>query len=212
MKYPKVFCFHTKFIQNLHSGFRTWFQYGKVFFVCPMLLFFISGCAYVVGKKDRTLPGETRLVGIPMFQNLSPEVGVELDFTNALIQEIAKSRTVEVVPSESSEVVLEGTVISIKYNAAATSDQLPHLPSGTVLATIYRITADVRLQLRNKAKNEVIWTQSFSGERTYTAPQVATAGINSVNPLYNLSARRQNIRIIAADIMAEARDRLTEKF
>jgi TolB-like protein len=212
MKYPKVRQCVQKFIQNLHRYLRAWFQCGNIFLIFSLILLHASGCAYVVGKKDRYLPGDTRQVGIPMFQNQSPEVGIELDFTNALIQEIAKSRMVEVIPSESSEFVLEGNIVSIKYNAAATSDQLPHLPSGTVLATIYRITADVHLQLRNKAKNQVIWSQNFSGERTYTAPQVATAGINSVNPLYNLSARRQNIRVIAADIMAEARDRLTEKF
>ncbi|MNY58066.1 hypothetical protein D3C86_1943590 [compost metagenome] len=68
------------------------------------------------------------------------------------------------------------------------------------------------MKLVRQADGTELWSGSFSGERTYVAPQVTLAGVNSVNPLYNLSARRQNIDIMANDIMTEAHDRITENF
>ncbi|HRO68381.1 MAG TPA: hypothetical protein PL182_12500, partial [Pseudobdellovibrionaceae bacterium] len=63
-----------------------------------------------------------------------------------------------------------------------------------------------------RSDSEVVWEGRFRGERTYAAPQVHMAGVNSVNPLYNLSARRQNLDVLAQEMMIEAHSRMTENF
>lgn len=169
-----------------------------------------SSCAYRVGNQDRSLPQGYKQVSIPIFKNYSSEPGVEVSFTNALIKEFERSRIGRNVDLAQAEVVIEGQIKSIAYVTGGTKDS--GLPLGSVLATSYDIQVTVGLQVKRRADQAVLWNGEFSRTRSYTAPQVTLPALNTVNPLYNLSARRQNIDTLAMDLMAEAHDRLTEKF
>jgi hypothetical protein len=175
------------------------------------LLVFCTGCAYRLGSPDRSLPGGYRQLTIPIFRNLTQETGIEVAFTNALIQEFERSRTGKLVSPEQSEVRVDGEITSIQYLPGGKKEG-GTLPTGVVLASEYRILVNTKLTLRRVADRAVLWEGSFPGERTYVAPQVTQGGLNTVNPLYNLSARRQNIEVMATDMMAEAHDRMTENF
>jgi hypothetical protein len=108
-----------------------------------------------------------------------------------------------------------GQIESVQYlpgGKKTYGDTPGYLPLGTVLATEYRILVTATVRVVRLADNTEVWSGSFNGERTYSAPAVTLAGVNSVNPLYNLSARRQNIDSVANDMMAEAHDRITENF
>lgn len=176
----------------------------------------LSGCAYRLGAAARTIPGGYRQISVPVFKNKTQETGIEVAFSNALIQEFQRSRIARVVDNSLSEVAVVGEIDSIQYlpgsprKAGEASAQ--YLPTGTVIASEYRILMRVTVRIVRQADGTELWSGSFSGERTYAAPQVTLAGVNSVNPLYNLSARRQNIDIMANDIMTEAHDRITENF
>ena len=174
-------------------------------------VFVTAGCAYHLGSPDRGLPGGYRQLTIPIFKNLTQEVGIEVDFTNALIQEFERSRNGRVVEPSQSEVQVEGEIQTVQYLPGGKKEG-GTLPTGVVLASEYRILVTTKVTLRRLADRSILWTGSFSGERTYVAPQVTQAGLNTVNPLYNLSARRQNIQVMAADMMSEAHDRMTENF
>jgi len=150
-------------------------------------------------------------VHIPIFKNYTMEPGIEVDFTNAIRQEFERSRVARISEPERSEVVLVGELVTLDYVSQAPS-QLSTLPTGTVLATQYDIRLLVKMTLKRKSDGVVLWTSEFNSSRSYLAPQVTMAGVNTVNPLYNLSARRQNITILSANMMAEAHDRLTENF
>ncbi len=181
------------------------------------LALFFCGCAsYHLGSVGRGIPGGYKQISIPIFKNKSQETGIEVSFTNSMIQEFQRSKVAKVVENNLSEVRVEGTIDSVDYQPgsrkASGDGNAPFLPSGTVIATEYRILVSVTVRLIRQADGLELWTGGFSGERTYTAPQVTLAGVNSVNPLYNLSARRQNIGIVAGDMMAEAHDRITENF
>lgn len=168
----------------------------------------LSGCAYRLGSPDRSLPGGYRQVFIPVFKNRSQEPGVEVAFTNHLIQEFERARIGRIVEADQAEVIAEGTIESVTYSPQAFGPQI----TGANLATHYQILIRVNLVLRRNSDKSILWQGNFGGERTYMAPQVLAAGINTVNPLYNLSARRQNIEVAAADMMSEAHDRITENF
>lgn len=181
-----------------------------------MMLFFLSGCAYRLGTSTRSIPGGAKKIAIPVFSNRTPETGIEVGFTNSLMQEFYRSKVARVVNKNEAEAFLEGSIENLQYlpgaKKTAGDSSAPFLADGAVLATEYRILLTVRLRVVDAKTQQALWEGSFAGERTYVAPQVTLAGVNSVNPLYNLSARRQNIEVMANDIMAEAHDRITENF
>jgi len=185
----------------------------SVFLILSMVL--SSGCAYRLGSPDRSLPGGYHQVFIPIFKNKSQEPGIEVAFTNALIQEFERAKIGRVTDAKQAEVIVEGVIESVTYNKSGAdrgADGDPSLPRGTVLATAYQILITAKITLKRSSDKYVLWSGGFSGERTYSAPQVTTAGVNTVNPLYNLSARRQNIERKALEMMSEAHDRITENF
>lgn len=179
------------------------------------IIFLNLSCAYQWGKGNRALPGAYKKISVPVFKNKSMEVGIESMFTKALMLELERSHVANVVSEDLSDVKVVGAVTSLQYFPGSKKqyeDGSSFLPKGTVLTTSYTIVAGVEIQLVRRSDNAVLWSASFSGERAYVAPQVTLPGINSVNPLYNLSARRQNIELIAQDMMIEVHDRLTESF
>ena len=174
------------------------------------------GCAYRLGAATRTIPGGYNQISIPVFKNLTQETGIEVSFTHTLIQEFQRSRVARIVDSSLSEVAVVGQIDSVQYLPGsprrAGEASAPYLPGGAVISSEYRILLNVTVRLVRQADGTQLWSGAFVGERTYVAPQVTIAGVNSVNPLYNLSARRQNIDSIAFDLMVEVHDRITENF
>lgn len=176
----------------------------------------LSGCAYRLGAANRSIPGGYKQISVPIFKNKTQETGIEVSFTNAMIQEFERSRVARVVDNALSEVAVLGTIDSVQYYPGAKrlsgDSATPLLPKGSALASEYRILLVVTVRVIRQADGTELWKGSFNGERTYQAPQVTLAGVNSVNPLYNLSARRQNIDLMASDLMLEAHGRITENF
>jgi hypothetical protein len=192
-------------------------SYPKLLLKVSLLicLFLFDGCAYRLGSPDRSLPGGYKQVFIPVFKNKSMEPGIEVAFTNALIQEYERAKIARITEANQSEVVVEGVIESVSYSKSGndrSADRDPSLPTGTVLATSYQILITAKVTLRRNSDKSILWAGVFNGERTYNSPQVSAAGINTVNPLYNLSARRQNIEQMALEMMSEAHDRTTENF
>lgn len=171
----------------------------------------MTGCAYRLGSPDRTLPGGYKQISIPVFKNLSQETAIEVYFTNSLIQEFERSKIARVVEPNLAEAVLEGEIESVTYTPSG-QNQGGALPTGAVLAAQYQILITAKITVKRNSDKSILWTGTFNGERTYIAPQVLNAVINTVNPLYNLSARRQNIQSLASEMMQEAHDRITENF
>jgi TolB-like protein len=189
------------------------------FYLTSALLFWVvlfqTSCAYRLGVKGRTLPGGHSQVEVPIFVNSSAEPGVEVLFTNSLIQEIEKNKVAAVQHAGLAPVKIKGEVISISYKPTGPiqkGEKAPLLPDGTVLATGYRVIVSAQITLIEKASGKTLWSSQLDGESFYASPQVTVARVNSVNPLYNLSARRRVIEFIAQDLMVEAHDRMTENF
>ena len=188
----------------------------------PLLIVFslvaLCGCAYHLGVRGRTLPGGYSSVEVPLFLNLTQEPGVEVAFTNSLIQEFEKNKVAKIVYSArqgSAPVLLRGEIVSITYKATSPvqqKDKAPLLPKDAVLATGYRVLVVTKITLLERSTGKVLFNSLFNGESSYAAPQVTIARLNSVDPLYNLSSRRRIIESIAQDLMVEAHDRMTENF
>lgn len=191
------------------------------------LLFFTSvslgvltSCGYRFTSAHREIIGGYDLVAVPIFENSSFETGVEVYFTNSLIREIHRSKLARVAKVENAPVSLMGVIEEVDYAAGAqvtgsgndTQGTISPLPASAILSSAYRIRVRTNIRLVRHADKKVLWEETFSGERSYLAPQIGTESINSANALYNHSARHQNIRELSQELMAQAYRRLTEKF
>ncbi|MCB0392139.1 MAG: hypothetical protein KDD58_12675 [Bdellovibrionales bacterium] len=183
--------------------------------ICSFLL---VNCAYQFGYRVRRLPGGYRSVSIPVFENKTQEVGLESYFTNALIREFERSQVAKITNKSQAPVFIEGKVNSVlltkntQAEAKANSEELKYLPKNTTLNTSYRVSVEIHLKLIRNSDKKMIWQQHFVNERVYSSAQISVPGINSVNPLYNHSAKHQNISTLAQEMMKEAHDRITERF
>jgi len=197
-------------------GFLTTLGAVKPFFLSLLFLSpLLASCAYHLGNQERDIPGGYRTVAVPVFKNNTMETGVEVYFTNALIREFARSRIGRITEKSQAQTTLEGTITSISYIVASqigSSETSTAIPNYTVLTTGYRVFVKTSLRLIRNSDQKVLWAGNFEGERSYLAPKVGKEVINSADPLYNQSARNQNLQIMAKDIMTEAHNRLTENF
>ncbi len=155
-------------------------------------------------------------MAIPVFKNLTQEVGVEAPFTNALIHRFARSQVARVTDKESAPLTLEGVIKKVDTVASApvtnATGQLITLPTDAVLNTEYRITVTTQLILRRKSDEKVIWQGTFSNEKVYAAPRIGAPLVNTANATYNQSARMHTFSQLAEEMMSEAHDRITENF
>lgn len=176
----------------------------------------LSSCAtYNAGFSGRALPGGYTLLAVPVFKNMTPETGTEVDFTNAMIRELGRSKVATITEKSDAQATLEGTILTINYvpsGQLSSSDPRSGLPNNTLLNKSYRVSVLTRITLRRNSDQAVLWSNSFALERVYDAPLLGREGLSSVNALYNHSARYQTLAMIANDMMAEAHDRLTENF
>lgn len=156
------------------------------------------------------MPGGVTDLRIPMFKNLSHEVGIENYFTNALIDEVNHSRVAKLNPY--SEYELLGTIESVRYISSGIESVGKIGKDELTLNRENRVVIVINVTLKKRYDESVIWSNKFTGERAFAAAMVKAPVLSGVNPLYNLSARRRNIAELALDIIAEAADKMTEQF
>lgn len=185
------------------------------------VIFLLTSCAYKVGQKFRSLPGGYQKLTIPIIKNKSFEPGAEAIFVQALKEEFLRSTVLKVVTANEAQVRLEGEIDSIKNDPSGselkaednpTNTGSNFLPMGTVLTTSYNLTMTVNLRLVKISTKEVLWQSQFVSTRPYNASRVTVAGVNSVNPIYNQSAKKIIIETISADLSNQIHNNLTENF
>jgi len=176
----------------------------------------ISSCAYRFGSPERRIPGGYHLLAVPVFSNKTQEVTIETFFTHSMIMEVEKSSLAQVTPKEESQAILIGEITKIEYilgtEITPSTKGFENLPKGTVLSKEYRIIAEANIKLVRSSDKAVLWEGNVEGEKRYPAPVITKEVLNTANPLYNQSAKIQNIQAMAQDMMAEAYERMTENF
>lgn len=190
-----------------------------LFFLVGFCSFFLNACVlYSIGYRHHSLPGNYKKVAVFLFKNDTQEVGLETDFTHALIRQFKRSQVVKVVGLSSALVFLEGSIINVTYKPKSFIEplRLPDgrlsLPSSTVLVSSYDVIIHLNLKLIQKENQKVIWETRMKEESSYHSPQIGMERINSSNALYNHSARRDKIKEMAENMMTKAHDLMMERF
>lgn len=179
------------------------------------ILFFIlisvSSCAYRFGPHQRQLPGGYQKIHVKIFENRTHEVGIESDFTNACIQELARSGVATVTTEGNAEVVLEAVIHAVSYLGKSAVGFATVPGQNRSLISEYQTHVNVVFRLLDK-QNKELWQGQILGERNYKAPQLKVMGLSTANPIYNQSARRQVMKMIAKDMATEVMSDMTENF
>ena len=169
-------------------------------------VFLSNACAYRIGYGVRSLPGGYDRVAIPIFENMTDEVGLEVYFSNALVREFERSRVARLTSSEEAPLSAEGTVTKLQVirSGTATGRDIPNLNTDAVYAAEYRLILNAYVRLRRKSDRQIVWEGAFEKEGVYSAPRLGLEGLNSANANYNKSAREMKLAEIAEEMMEEA--------
>lgn len=196
------------------SRIRQKISWAGLLALMAVTIFNLVGCAYHFGYGRRNLPGSYNQLAIPVFENKTTEVGVEVFFTNSIIEEFERSQVAKVLQADEAPVTMLGTISKIEYlhSAQTAANNANSLPRGAVLTTEYRVLLTAHIVLRRNSDQRVIWQGRFTREKVFPAPQIGPATINSANATYLHSARYQTIASLASEMMEEAHDRMTENF
>lgn len=114
----------------------------------------LAGCGYTIGG---TLPSHIRTVAVPVFENRTPEPGVEGLLTRAVVEAFSTNGRLRVVPVDEADAILEGEVVSYGLQSIAFD------PRANVRQ--YRLLVTLNLRLRDVRKNAVLFDRPGVQER-----------------------------------------------
>ncbi|MCJ8277713.1 MAG: LptE family protein [Bdellovibrionales bacterium] len=185
-----------------------------------LALLSLSACAYNIGYANRSLPGGHKTVFVQMFDNTSEQVGAEPVFTQALMSELQRSGFVTVTDKNSAELIISGTILTA--NSAGTASVPTFYKTDHANQTAYSynasmfleylLTVSANVQAKRSRDDKVIWQTYLQHQKNYRGSQIKKDGLRSSNALYNQSAKKQTMKLVAREMMAEVFDRLTENF
>jgi len=143
-----------------------------------------GGCGgYRVGTL---LPGHIKTIAVPVFVNDTSEPNLEIQATNAVINQLATDGTLRVVPEDEADVVL--TVRLVQYDRKAIRY------AGVTRPTEYRITVTALATLHDRHEDVDLWTDDrLSGNAEF----VVGAGL----PASERRARPEALEDLAHDIV-----------
>lgn len=178
--------------------------------ICAITLF--SSCGYQFqGRHNPLRELGVEKVYVAQFRNDTYRAGVEQLFSAAMIREIQKSRSFQLVSSEKeADAILTGVVTTADGNPTSFKSQKID-PNKTVdVASEYSagVTCAIKLTDRNK---RVIFGQTIGSTKLY--PGSAEIGDKGATvSLVNESEQRLAIQFLASQMMASVHQRMIDTF
>jgi outer membrane lipopolysaccharide assembly protein LptE/RlpB len=147
-----------------------------------------AGCGLYSFNASR-LPGHIKTVAIPVFENVTPEPGLEQEVTQAVTAEFVRDNTLRVVPESRADSGLYGRVIRYQnrvfgYKAQAQTEE-------------YEVVIEVEVEFKDLVKRKTLWKEeALLGRTTYFV--IATVG---QAPKDEVTGRTEAIRNLASDLL-----------
>ena len=162
-----------------------------------LLALLVSGCGYhVPGASDAWVGGDARLVYVQLFENMTAEPYLDNYMTDALVEELSRSRLFELTENaDAAEVLIGGTVDNFTSSAISFSS--------TDTITDYRATMGITVQLVGNGKGQILWQEKMSRSEDYSA---------AVNKNLQLEGERLAARQVARRLAEDIRSRLLNNF
>jgi hypothetical protein len=133
-----------------------------------------SGCGYALAGRGNFLPDYIQIIGIPTFQNNTSFFALAELVTDRIRAEFINRGNYKIVPEQAgSHAVLNGTVSSVSI--------IPASISADQQASRYIITVIANVELRDTAKDTVLWSNGALAVREeYDATSATTSDPNSL--------------------------------
>ena len=120
----------------------------------------ISACAALIIQcgvysfSGSTLPSHIRTVAVPLFENTTPEFGIDQSITDALIKAISQDNTLRIADERSADSIIKGVITRV-VETADEYDREERV-SGT------RLTISVQVVFEDVRRREELWSETWS--------------------------------------------------
>ena len=180
---------------------------------CATLLSLLTaGCGYrFQGAHNPLRELGIQRIYVSGFRNVTFRPGIEQFFTSAMVREIARSKSFELVGSESTaDAIVSGVVASAESAGSGATKNFKIGEREVDIATEYNASVSCSVSLRDRRGRE-LFSQTVSAEKVHPgAAQVGDAGATA--PLTNDSEQRLAIQFLATQMMASVYQRMIDAF
>jgi outer membrane lipopolysaccharide assembly protein LptE/RlpB len=174
---------------NKFLSLRTLRLCGEIVFL--FLLIFLFACGYQLVGKETHVPSGMTSLAIPTFVNKTLEPGIEIQFTEAFLQDFIFDRRVKILDRDAADSTLEGVIKSFSIQSVS------YDRSGQVLEYQTNIVVDLVLKKRT---GEIVWKEmNLSETQWYRALSIGvlneTSKAIAVQSMARLVAQRVRNRL-----------------
>jgi hypothetical protein len=169
----------------------------SIFFFIGVVSMLAAGCGYHRAQLNNPLLANVHTMAIPYFKNKTFEPEAEKIFTNAFMNEFIESRKLQMVGPNEADVILYGTVRSLR------EETIGYNKDDKSLDNIVQMVVDV--QLEERATGKVLWKRK--GMRHGEDYPIATQDVQASE-----AARRLAMQKIAADLAERVHDSIMMGF
>lgn len=167
--------------------------------------FFINACSYSLGYKPAVLLGKYKEVRIKLFNNQTQYTGLESIFTNNLITRINLGN--KKLIQDFAPIELQANIVSAKVSPISRGNV-----GSVVLVTEYRVFVEIKVNLKQRWSEKILWSKTFYRETSYIPPQISISELSSVSSFYNKSALQLAFSDIANVMASDVYTALTDRF
>ena len=131
---------------------------NKRFFFAGILSFLIAGflvmqCG-VYSFSGSSLPSHIKTVGVPLFENETPEFGISETLTDGLIDAVSKDNSLKLDRARTADALLKGKIMRIRDTAGQYNDQ--------EVASDYRVYITIQMEFQDVKKKKNLWEETFT--------------------------------------------------
>ncbi len=112
-----------------------------------------AGCG-IYSFSGSTLPPHIRTVAVPLFENRTPEFGIDQSLTDGIIEAISQDNTLKISDPDNADSIIEGAIVRIE-DRADTYDQAEQ-------ASAYRVTITVKASFTDRKDRKVFWDETLT--------------------------------------------------
>jgi hypothetical protein len=137
---------------------------------CMIVCLCFEGCG-VYSFSGSTLPPHLKTVGVPLFENETPEFGIDQQVTDLVIEGIKDDNTLKIADPRDADALIRGTIVRVTEGAGQYNQQEE--------VSDYRIHISLKVTFEDVHKRETLWEETLTQWGSYTDTADRDAGIEA---------------------------------
>jgi len=114
----------------------------------------------VYSFSGSALPSDIKTVFIPLFENKTPEFGIDRQITDLLVAAIIKDNTLKIAGAGNADARLTGSLLRVEDRAGQYNQNEQ--------ASDYRVTLEVKVLFEDVKKRKTLWEETFTEWGSYS--------------------------------------------